>query len=254
MISSRAFPQGLNRDSEVVRMKKAAISSDPFHDVARGLFLGNGLGKWVGLVFDEALLGFEDLGAGEGGVAPALDFDALAFEVLVDGEEVRDLPEHVGVDLGEVPDVFVARVALADAEDFFVAEALVEHLEEADGADLHDAAGEAGRVDQNEDVEWVAVIGQSAGDEAVVAGIVDGRVKIAVETEDVEFLVVLVLVDALVGDLDDGVDDLGAVGPDGEFKIVRHKIRNLFSFVKSFAVAGQMLVAASGISLRWPSS
>ena len=51
-----------------------------------------------------------------------------------------DLPEHVGVDLGEVPDVLVAGVAFADAEDLLVAEPLVEHLQNADGADLHDAA------------------------------------------------------------------------------------------------------------------
>ena len=101
-----------------------------------------------------------DLVAGEGGVAPAFDFDALAFEVFVDGEEVGDLAEHVGVDLGEVPDVLVAGVVLADAEDLLVAEALVEHFEHADGADLHDAAGKAGRVDEDEAVERVAVVGR----------------------------------------------------------------------------------------------
>ena len=78
-------------------------------------------------------------------------------------------------------------------------------------------------------VEGISIVGQGAGDEAVVAGIVDGRVEIAVETEDVEFLVVLVLVAALVGDLDDGVDDLGAVGPYGEFQVIRHKSGLLFS-------------------------
>jgi hypothetical protein len=140
-----------------------------------------------------------------------------------------DLAEHVGVDLGEVPNVFVARVVFADAEDFLVAEALVEHLQNADGTNLHDAAGEAGSVDEDEDVEGIAVVGEGAGDEAIVPGIVDGRVKIAVETEDVEFLVVLVFIAALVGDFDDGVDDLGAVGPYGEFQVVRHKIGDLFS-------------------------
>ena len=120
---------------------------------------GDGLGLGLRLVVDEALLGFGHFVAGEGGVAPTFYFDTLAFEVFVDGEEVGDLLEHVGVDLGEVPDVFVAGVSLADAEDFFIAEALVEHFEHADGSNLHDAAGEAGRVDQNEAVEWVAVVG-----------------------------------------------------------------------------------------------
>ena len=122
----------------------------------------------------------------------------------------------MGVDLGEVPDVLVAGVALADAEDLFVAEALVEHFEDADGADFHDAAGEAGGVDEDEDVERVAVVAEGAGDEAVVAGVVDGGVEIAIEAEDVELFVVLVLVDSLVGDFDDSVDDFrGLFGPTG---------------------------------------
>src|SRR3982074_3497529 len=112
-------------------------------------FLWNGLRFGVGLVVDEVLLGFGDLGASKGGVTPALDLDTLAFEVLVDGEEVGDLPEHVGIDLGEVPDVFVARVVFADAEDLLVTEALVEHFENADGTDLHDATGKAGSVDED---------------------------------------------------------------------------------------------------------
>ena len=80
-----------------------------------------------------------------------------------------------------------------------------------------------GAVDQHQHIERVAVVAQGAGDEAVVARIVDGRVEIAVQTEDVQFLVVLVLVDALAGDFDDDVDDLGAVWPDGQLHVVRHK-------------------------------
>jgi hypothetical protein len=192
-------------------------------------FLWNGLGPGVGLVVDEVLLGFDDLGAGERGIAPAFDFDALALEVLVDGEEVGNLAEHVGVDLGEVPDIFVAGVVLANAENFLVGEALVEHFQNADGTDVHDAAGETGRVDEDEDIEGIAVIGKGAGNEAIISGIVDGRVEIAVETKNLKFLVVLVFVAALVGDFDDCGDDLGAVRPNGEFQVVRHKIGNLFS-------------------------
>jgi hypothetical protein len=192
-------------------------------------FLWNWLRFGVRLVVYEVLLGFGDFGAGKGGIAPALDFDALAFEILVDGEEVGDLAEHVGVDLGEVPDVFVARVVFAYAEDLLVAEALVEHLQHADGTDLHHAAGEAGSVDEDEDVEGVAVVGEGAGDETIVARIVNGRIKIAVETEDMEFFVVLVLVAALIGDFDDSVNDLGAVWPYGKFQVVRHIFGLLFS-------------------------
>ena len=49
-----------------------------------------------------------------------------------------------------------------------------------------------------------------------------------------EFFVVLVFVDALVGDFDDGVNDLGAVRPDGKFQVIRHKGRCLFSVLLFF--------------------
>jgi hypothetical protein len=199
-------------------------------DLARLRFFRDWLGNGVDLVVEEALLGFEDLVASKGGVAPALDFDTLAFEVLVDGEEVGDLLEHMRVDLGEVPDVLVAGVVLSDAENLLIAEALVEHLENTDGPDLHDAAGEAGSVDEDEAVEGVAVVAEGAGDEAIVAGVVDGGVEITIEAEDVEIFVVLVFVDTLVGNLDDCVDDLGAVSPYGEFQVVRHKGWDLFSY------------------------
>jgi hypothetical protein len=188
-------------------------------------WLRNRLGLGVRFVVDEVLLGFHDLGPGEGGVAPSFDFNALSFEVLVDGEEMGDLTEHVRIDLGEVPNVLVSGVAFAYTEDLLVTETLVEHLEHADGADLHDASGETGGIDEDEAVDRIAVVGQGAWDKAVVAGVVDGGVEVAVETEDVEILVVLVFVDSLVGDLDDGVDDLGAVVAYGNFQVVRHKVQ-----------------------------
>ena len=176
--------------------------------------MGNWLGLGIRLVVDEVLLSFKNLVAGERGVAPSFDFNTLAFKVLVDGKEVGNLLEHVGVDLGEVPDILVAGVAFADAEDFFIGQALVEHLEHADGANLHDTTGKAGGIDEDQDIEWVSIIGESAGNEAVVAGIMNGGVEVTVETEDVEFFVVLVLVDALVGDFDDSIDDFGRLLPD----------------------------------------
>jgi len=176
--------------------------------------MGDGFRLGVGFVVDEVLLGFENFVACEGGVTPAFDFDSLALKVLINGEEVGDLAEHVGIDLGEVPDVLVSGIPFANAENLLITKALVKHFKNADGANLHDAAGEAGGIDEDEAIDGVTVVGEGAGDEAIVAGIVDGRVEVAVETEDVEILVVLVFVDALVWDLDDGVNDLWGLLPD----------------------------------------
>lgn len=185
--------------------------------------MGDRLRFWVNLVFDKILLGFSDFGAGKSRVAPSLDFNALAFEILVDGEEVGDLPEHVGVDLGEVPDILVAWISFTYAENFLIAEPLVQHLKDTDGTDLHDTPRKAGCVDQDKTVDRIAIVSKSTGDKPVVARVMNGGVEVAVETEDIQFLVVLVFVAAFVGNLDHSVDDLGALGPYGEFQVIRHK-------------------------------
>jgi len=116
----------------------------------------------------------DDAIAGICSVVPTLDLYALALEVLIYGEEVGDLLEHVGVDVGVVPDVGVAWVVLADGEDFLVEGALVEHFEEPDRAHFVDAAREGGMGNEHQHVEWIAVVAQSRGYEAVVAWIVHG--------------------------------------------------------------------------------
>ncbi len=131
---SRAGGLSVGQDDQ-----KGRLVVDPSLEQA-GVLLRDRLRPWVRLVVDEVLVSFDHLGAGEGGVAPTFDLDALAFEILVDREEVGDLPEHMGVDLGEVPDVLVAGVAFADTEDLLVVDPLVEHLQNSDGAHLHDAA------------------------------------------------------------------------------------------------------------------
>ena len=198
------------------------------------------------------MLCLADFSTGDASIAPSSDFDALALEVLVDGEEVGDLLEHVGIDLGEVPDILVARIILAYAEHLLVGDALVEHLQQADGANLHDAAGEAGCVDEDECVERIAVVGERAGDESVVARVMDRRIEVAVQPEDVELLVVLVLVDALMGNFDDGIDDIGRLGPNGEFKVVRHNVRDLFSCTKVQALAVGCWFGPEGLLCRRP--
>src|SRR5581483_6947970 len=105
---------------------------------------------------------------------------------------------------------------------FFVEHALVEHFEQADGTDLHDAAREAGRVNQHQHIEGIAIVRERGGDETVVARVVDGRVEVAVKAEDVELLVVLVFVDALGRNLDDDVKDLGCFFADGQFQVINH--------------------------------
>ena len=65
---------------------------------------------------------------------------------------------------------------------------------------------------QGRGVEGIAIVSQRGGDESVVAGVMDRGIEIAIQPEDMEFLVVLVLVDSFEWNLDDSVDHLGRVG------------------------------------------
>src|ERR1700756_2406918 len=51
----------------------------------------------------EVVVALHDFGACCGGVAPALDLNALALEILIDRKEVSNLPQHVRVDFRVIP-------------------------------------------------------------------------------------------------------------------------------------------------------
>ena len=111
---------------------------------------------------------------------------------------LRQILEPVGL----VP----PRIVVRDGEDLVVVALLVGHVEHADRAGADDAAGERRLRDHDQDVERVAVIGQAALDEAIVARVVDARVEDPVEHEPMADVVVLVLVPAPARDLHDDLD------------------------------------------------
>ena len=156
-----------------------------------------------------------DAVTGVGCVVPAFDFNALAFEIFVDGEEVGDFLNEVRVDVGVVPDVGVARVVFAHGDDFLVEDTLVEHLEETDGANLLHAAGKTWTGNQNQNIQRIAILTQRGRNKAVIAGVMNRRVQIAVEFEDVQFFVVLEFVGVVLGDLNDGTEASGERSPMG---------------------------------------
>ena len=98
------------------------------------------------------------------------------------------------------------RVVVGNGEDLEVMALLVGHVEHPHRAGADDAAGEGGLRDDDEHIERVAVIGQAALDEAVVARVVDARVEDPVEHEPMADVVVLVLVPAPARDLHHDLD------------------------------------------------
>ncbi len=119
---------------------------------------------------------------------------------------------NVGEDLVHGVDLVVAGITRGDGDDLLIRLLAINHVQETDGADFDETTGETGLGDEGEDVEGVAVLGESAGDEAIVAGVVDGGVERAVKAEKAEFTVVLILIDRPFGDFDDHADEFGGVG------------------------------------------
>ena len=132
---------------------------------------------------------------------------ARALQVLVHLKEVLDLLEVVLA--GCRPGRSARRSTgspMGTASTFSSADAAVHQVEQPDRTRVHEAAGEHRDRHQHQDVERIAVVAQGAGQEPVVAGIVDRAVEHAVEPEDAELLVELVLVALVGGDLDDRGD------------------------------------------------
>src|SRR6202012_3400851 len=100
----------------------------------------------------------------------------------------------------------VARVTRGHGEDLGVRPLLVGHPEDADGPDRDQAAGERGLVQDDHGVERVTVLGQRAGDEAIVMRIPGRGEQHPVQPDRVDSRIVLILVPGSLRDLDDDVD------------------------------------------------
>ena len=71
-------------------------------------------------------------------------------------------------------DAVVARVARRDSQDLLIVFLAIDHVQQTDWPRLHHASGEAWLIDQNHNVQRIAVVGQGARDETVIAGVVHG--------------------------------------------------------------------------------
>ena len=104
---------------------------------------------------------------------PAFDLHLLPLEVLVDGEEVRDLVLQLLVDVLERFELVPVRIRARDCQHLVVDALVVLHPEERDRLDLDHAAGEGGFRHADHHVERIPVERQRVRDEAVVRRIHD---------------------------------------------------------------------------------
>ena len=158
-----------------------------------------------------------------GGVDPfeTLDFGEFSrFEVLVHVEEVSNLDGEVRRQSLEVPHGLPHGIAAGHGDDLSIGAHLIGHPEHAHRPGFHQAPGEGRLADEDQGIEGIPVLGQGVGHESVVSRIESGRKQPPVESDQVTFVVVLILVPAASRDLHD----------DLEQAIVNH-IGTILSFV-----------------------
>jgi len=108
--------------------------------------------------------------------APSIDAGLLAFELLIDGEEMLDLTADVGEDLVHCVDLIVAGITSRYRQDLLVALFGIHHVQDADRPNLDEATRETRLGDEDEHIERIVVFGESSRDESVVTGVVHRRV------------------------------------------------------------------------------
>ncbi len=141
-----------------------------------------------------------------GGVDPfeAFDFGEFSwFEVLVDVEEVSNLDGEVRRQALEVPHGLPHGIAAGHGDDLGIGAHLIGHPKDAHRPGFHQAAGEGRLADEDQGIEGIPVLGQGVGHESVVSRIESGRKQPPVESDQVTFVVVLILVPAASRDLHD---------------------------------------------------
>jgi hypothetical protein len=68
----------------------------------------------------------------------------------------------------------------------------------------------------------ITIVAQRGRNKAVITGVMNWRVKIAVELEDVQFFVILKFVGGVLRNFNDGTKDFGGAVTDGQLQVVDH--------------------------------
>lgn len=117
--------------------------------------------------------------------------------------------------LDKTLDLTESRIGHSVSENFLVVNALGQHPKQPNRPGLLYAAGEDRRGAKHENVKRIAILCNSLGQEAIVAGKMNWKVQDPVQHEDIEIWVVLVLIDAVLRNFDDGRKNSGALSPMG---------------------------------------
>ena len=115
----------------------------------------------------------------------------------------------MGRQFAGVAETVVLRIIDGHGKYFVVLLAAVDHRHQADGSRLHQRQRRHGFLTKDQHVERIIVLGQRLWDKAVIRGVVDRRVKNAIQPQQAGFLVQLVLDAGTHRDFNDGSELAG---------------------------------------------
>jgi len=144
-------------------------------------------------------------------ILPSKDFCSFVFEVLVNREKMLDFLQYVRLNFCVVLNAAETRIASRVSENFFIRNSLVEHFKEADWPRKVNAPRKGWSVSEDENIQRAPILGERPWNEPIVTWIMHWRMQIAIQSEDLHFLVVFVFVDGALRNLDHCRDDFRCV-------------------------------------------
>jgi len=164
-------------------------------------------------------------------IFPSQGFNPHPFQILIYSEEVGHFGQEVLGDIDDLQVVSVEGVRGGDSEDLVVRFLTIQHLEESDGAGLDDAARKTGLSDHDQDIERVAIFSEGLGYEAIVAGVMDGRVENPVELNAAHLCVIFIFVPGTFRHLDDDIYHPRWIGAGGKVSPKIHLLPPLICYI-----------------------
>src|SRR5262245_36937824 len=116
--------------------------------------------------------------------------------------------------VAQIVDSLGIRIADGGGKDLFVRCAAVDQVKETHRADLHQAPCKDGDGEQDQHIERVAILGEGTRQKPVIARVLYCTEEYAVKPKNAQFLVELVLVALVGGNLNDSSDPLRRVTAD----------------------------------------
>lgn len=105
---------------------------------------------------------------------------------------MADFREQVRGQLAHIVVGVIRRVLKRDGDDLLIQAALVQHGDHPDGIAAHQAQGLDDLTGEHQHIQRVVIICVSAGDQAIIGGIMRGGIEDAVQNQMARFLVQLV--------------------------------------------------------------